>query len=75
MDRRDISRNLLAVAVGAAVLDTKTEAQSCTTCFAITTAETAANIPVSAINTAIPPYRADRYGFSNAGAQNPTGVS
>jgi hypothetical protein len=72
MDCRDMSRSLLAVAVGAAGCSRSgpsaiAEAQASTaTGFAITAAEIYANIPASSINTSVPPYRADRYGFSNA---------
>lgn len=76
MDRRTISRSLLAAAAGAAgcsrsgpSLISEAQASGTAPYFAVTAAETYANIPISSINTAIPPYRADRYGFSNtAGA-------
>ena len=78
MDRRNLSRNLLAVAVGVsgcsgsgsstlAALQTSGQSESTTApYFAITAAETYAKVPASSIDTSIPPYRADRYGFSNA---------
>jgi hypothetical protein len=72
MDRRNISRTLLAVAAGAAGCSRSgssviSEAQAGTApFFAVTAAETNAKIPPSSIDTSIPPYRADRYGFSNA---------
>lgn len=72
MDRRDLSINLLAVAVGAAGCSSShqtllPEAEAGTSPpFPITAAETYAKIPTSSIDTSIPPYRADRYGFSNA---------
>lgn len=74
MDRRNLSRNLLAVAIGAAgcsrsnpTLVADADAQTAQPpYFAITTAETQAGVAASSINTSIPPYRADRYGFSNA---------
>jgi hypothetical protein len=67
MERRDLTRAIVGVAAGSALLPSKTEAQTCTTpCFPITQAEISASIPAAQINTSIPPYRADRYGFSNA---------
>jgi len=72
MDRREASRNLIAVAIGVAGCSNSgpgtlaVAASSATAFFPVTPAETFANVPVSSIDTSIPPYRADRYGFSNA---------
>ena len=65
MDRRNISRNIFAAALGAAVIDRAAVAQTCATpCFARTQAEI--NAGVVPVDTSVPPYRSDRYGFSNA---------
>ena len=72
MDRRDISRAIIGVAAGSALLPRQVEAQTCTTgpCYPETYAETHANLtPPFAPNTAYPPGNLLRYGADNTGSK------
>lgn len=71
MDRRDISRNLFAAAVGAAVLSNKSEAQTCVLpCWAQTSAEAAAGVVPT--NTSFRPGDWRRYGADPTGSADST---
>jgi hypothetical protein len=60
MQRRDLSKALLASAAGSAILSKSTQAQTCTPpCYGITAAETAAS--VVPLNTAYPPGNVFRF--------------
>jgi polygalacturonase len=71
MDRRNLSRGLVAAAVGAAVLAKKSEAQTCTApCYSQTAAELAAGVTPS--NYSFLPGDVRRYGADPTGSADST---
>lgn len=71
MDRRDISRNLFSVAVGAAILSNRSEGQTCVApCWAQTSSEAAAGVVPT--NTSFRPGDWRRYGADPTGSVDST---